>query len=116
MSAQHAAFYCGAMSGCGFAGKCGDSQRQVMSTCPFVSLMPSGQQVPGDAGSAFAAAFPGGACPAQFNGDCPTLDGFNRAVAYMDKGYVHEGEEDWMKADSILFNSFIFLQLCNEVC
>jgi hypothetical protein len=33
----------------------------------------------------------------------------------MDKEYRHEGEKDWEKADSVLFNSFIFLQLFNEV-
>jgi len=114
MSASHASFYCGAMSGCGYAGKCGDSKRQLASACPFVSLMPSGQAVPGDAGSAFSAAFPNGACPT-FNGQCPTVDEYNKAVSFMDKSYIHEGEKDWIKADSVLFNAFIFLQLFNEV-
>jgi hypothetical protein len=41
---SHASFYCGAMSGCGFAGKCGDGQRQS-TACPFFPLMPPGQQV-----------------------------------------------------------------------
>lgn len=116
MEQSHAAFYCGAMSGCGYAGKCGDSKRQLASACPFVALMPSGQAVPGDASSAFSAAFPNGACPTFSGGSCPTIDEYNKAVTFMDKGYIHEGEEDWIKADSVLFNAFIFLQLFNEVC
>jgi hypothetical protein len=113
-SIQNAQLYCKAMSSCGYAGKCGDTQRQT-AACPFQSLMPAGQGVPGDAGSAFAAAFSSGACPAGFTAPCPTADEYWKAVAYMDKGYIHEGEEDWIKADSVLFNAFIFLQLFNEV-
>lgn len=73
------------------------------------------EQVPGDAGTAFNAVFSGGACPAGYTAPCPTNDEYNRAVTYMDKAYFHEGEEDWIKADSVLFNAFIFLQLFNEV-
>lgn len=102
------------MSGCGWAGKCGDSQRQT-AACPFSALLPAGQEVPGDASTAFKAVFAGGACPAGFAAPCPTSDEYWRAVTHMDKAYIHEGEEDWIKADSVLFNAFIFLQLFNEV-
>lgn len=110
---SRASFYCSAMSACGFAAGCGDGRRQTPA-CPFSNRMPSGQQVPGDAAAAFAAAFPDpNSCPGFAK--CPTVDEFNSAVAYMDKAYEHEAEVDWQKADSILFNSFIWLQLLNEV-
>jgi hypothetical protein len=107
-----ATFYCEAMSACGYAGKCGDAKRQTPA-CPFFV---SGQSTPGDAGSAFSAKFQtAGQCDPKSGGTCPTIDEFNKAVNYMDKGYFHEGEQDWIKADSVLFNAFIFLQLFNEV-
>lgn len=111
ISTQNAQFYCKAMSGCGYAGKCGDAHRQTPD-CPFTPLFGAGQ-VPGDASTAFGAF--ASACPAGFTAPCPSLDEYNKAVTFMDKAYLHEGEEDWIKADSVLFNAFIFLQLFNEV-
>lgn len=108
----HASFYCGAMSGCGFGASCGSAGRQS-NECPFTARMPAGQQVPGDAAAAFAAAFPNGNCPGFTN--CPSVNEFNSAVTYMDKAYNHEAEVDWEKADSLLFNSFIWLQIFNEI-
>lgn len=108
-----ASFYCGAMTGCGFAFGCNDARRQTAS-CPFSGRMPAGQQVPGDAAAAFAAAFPdANNCPGFTT--CPNINEYNSAVTHMDKAYIHEAEVDWEKADSLLFNSFIFLQLLNEV-
>jgi hypothetical protein len=100
------------MSGCGYAGKCGDVHRQT-ADCPFTPLYGAGN-VPGDAWTAFKV-FADGACPGGYTAPCPTYDEYYKAVTYMDKGYIHEGEEDWIKADSVLFNAFIFLQLFNEV-
>lgn len=100
------------MSGCGYAGKCGDVHRQT-ADCPFTALYGAGN-VPGDAWTAFKV-FADGACPGGYTAPCPTYDEYYKAVTYMDKGYIHEGEEDWIKADSVLFNAFIFLQLFNEV-
>eukprot|EP00878_Enallax_costatus_P000995 GHUV01001127.1.p1 GENE.GHUV01001127.1~~GHUV01001127.1.p1 ORF type:complete len:1156 (+),score=304.08 GHUV01001127.1:371-3838(+) len=107
-----ASFYCGAMSGCGFAAGCSSAGRQS-ADCPFTGRMPAGQQVPGDAAAAFAAAFPNNNCPGFSS--CPNVNEFNSAVTYMDKAYTHESEVDWEKADSLLFNSFIWLQIFNEV-
>lgn len=114
ISTQNGQLYCKSMSGCGWAGKCGDLQRQTPA-CPFSALLPAGQEVPGDASTAFNAVFAGGACPAGFTAPCPTSDEYWKAVNHMEKAYIHEGEEDWIKADSVLFNAFIFLQLFNEV-
>lgn len=108
-----ASFYCGAMSGCGFAAGCGDARRQT-AECPFAARMPAGQQVPADPAAAFAAAFPDpNNCPGFTT--CPNVNDFNSAVTFMDKAYDHEAELDWEKADSILFNSFIWLQMLNEI-
>jgi len=101
-SPQNATFYCGAMTACGFAGGCPAVERQT-AACPFQPLMPSGVQVPGDAAAAFAAIGP---CPG-----CPTLDEYNAAVTFMDKAYLHEAEMDWELVDSMIFNSFIWLQV-----
>jgi hypothetical protein len=112
ISTQNAGFYCKAMSGCGYAGKCGDVHRQT-ADCPFTPLYGAGN-VPGDAWTAFKV-FADGACPGGYTAPCPTYDEYSKAVTLMEKGYFHEGEEDWIKADSVLFNAFIFLQLFNEV-
>ncbi len=111
-STQNAQFYCQAMSACGYAGKCDDGFRQT-TNCPFTPLYGAGS-VPGDSTTAFKV-FADGACPGGFTAPCPSLDEYNKAVTYMDKAYFHEGEQDWIKADSVLFNAFIFLQLFNEV-
>eukprot|EP00879_Flechtneria_rotunda_P003828 GHRR01004068.1.p1 GENE.GHRR01004068.1~~GHRR01004068.1.p1 ORF type:complete len:993 (+),score=315.28 GHRR01004068.1:1703-4681(+) len=108
---SHATFHCGAITACGYAAGCNDARRQTPD-CPFRSLIPAGQPVPDNAPAAFAAAFPDPNCPSGF---CPSLNDYNNAVSFWDKSYTHEAELDWMKADSILFNSFIMLQLLNEV-
>jgi hypothetical protein len=55
-------------------------------------------QVPADAASAFA--------PAGLS-----VDTYNKYKAHMDKLHVKDKEVDWQHADSLLFNSFILLQV-----
>jgi hypothetical protein len=99
------------MTSCGWSQKCGDAKRDTPA-CKFNSYITSGP-VPGDAGSAYAAAFgAAGDCSSLgFSNGCPSIDDFWKAANLMDKEYIHEGELDWQKADSILFNAFIWLQV-----
>jgi hypothetical protein len=110
--ASHASVHCSAMTSCGWSQKCGDAKRDTPA-CKFHGYITSGP-VPGDAGTAYATAFgAAGDCSSfGFSNGCPSIDDYWKAVTLMDKEYVHEGEVDWQKADSILFNAFIWLQVC----
>jgi hypothetical protein len=100
------------MTSCGWSQKCGDAKRDTPA-CKFHTFITSGR-VPGNAATAYSTAFgAAGDCSSLgFSSGCPTIDDYNKAVAHMDKAYLHEGEEDWQKADSVLFNAFIWLQVC----
>ncbi|WIA22054.1 hypothetical protein OEZ85_004399 [Tetradesmus obliquus] len=113
--ASHASVHCSAMTSCGWSQKCGDAKRDTPA-CKFQGFITPGP-VPGDAASAYSAAFgAAGDCSSLgFNGGCPSIDDYYKAVSHFDKAYLHEGEEDWQKADSVLFNAFIWLQMLNEV-
>lgn len=99
------------MTSCGWSQKCGDAKRDTPA-CKFQGFITPGP-VPGDAASAYSAAFgAAGDCSSLgFNGGCPSIDDYYKAVSHFDKAYLHEGEEDWQKADSVLFNAFIWLQV-----
>lgn len=112
-SAQQADLYCSTMTSCGYSQHCGDAKRNT-ADCLLNQYTPPGQKLPGNAADAFAMAFPtNSSCPGWDK--CPTIDDYNKAVAYFDKAYFHESELDWEKADSVLFNAFIWLQMLNEI-
>lgn len=117
--ASVAGFYCGVMTGCGLGATCGGSARQT-AACPFAALMPPGTPVPDNAAAAFnAAGLTGGpsapGCSRFPAGACPDASGYSAALRVLDKAWEVDADYDFRKADSLLFNSFIFLQLLNEV-
>jgi hypothetical protein len=94
-TAEEAQGLCNTLMNCGFP--CGKEKRQT-AACPLVANFPPGQ-VPGDDRAALGDAYPG----------------FKKHVDFWRAEARHEAEDDFKRAGSVLFNTFIMLQVANEV-
>jgi len=94
---QEAQGQCATLLNCGFP--CGADRRQT-AACPLRANFPPDAAVPASDKDALGA----DAWPA-----------FKKHLDFWRAEAAHEGEDDFKKADSVLFNTFIMLQVANEV-
>lgn len=93
--ANEAQQLCAQLLNCGWP--CGKENRQTPA-CPASAKFPPGK-VPADERDALGDAYPG----------------FKKHIDFWRAQGSHEGEVDFRRADSVLFNTFIMLQVANEV-
>ncbi|KAI8477413.1 MAG: hypothetical protein J3K34DRAFT_453016 [Monoraphidium minutum] len=109
LSAAAAAGQCAMLTGCGWP--CGGDAARGAPACAAGIAAAGGPAYAAGAvpsGARDALCGPGGA-------RCPAYDEFRRVEQFWEKAHEKQDEEDFKRADSLLFNAFIWCQIFNEI-
>ena len=105
--AGRAEAYCTMLQTCGWP--CGERDRvgAAAACSAAVAAVGGGVFAPGDVPTTEKAAL----CPASSGGGCDVYWEYRRVEQFWEAAHEKQAEEDFKRVDSLLFNSFIFLQV-----